>query len=72
MNSYTLYPTPAPTPWDTYDRPVNGLHIDGIFWFMLCFASWVLFISAWAWNHKPKHRVQAKPEDWALPTNWRN
>jgi hypothetical protein len=23
MDNYTLYPTPAPTPWDMYDRQMN-------------------------------------------------
>ena len=74
MNSYTLYPTPAPTPFYMYDRQMNGLHIDGIFFFLLWFGSWVLFISLWAWNHKPapKTKIHPPPSKWEMSSNGRN
>lgn len=72
MNTYTA--TPAPTLTSFYDEQMNGLHIDGIFFALLCFASWIVFFSLWAWNHKPRRaqKVQ-KSEDWTMPhSNWRN
>jgi hypothetical protein len=74
-NGYTLYPTPAPTPWDMYDRQMSGLHIDGIFFFMLFFWSWFVFFVVVAWNRRAKPRIKAnsfKSEDWTMPSNWRN
>jgi hypothetical protein len=73
MNSYTLYPTPAPTPWGMYDRQMEGLHLDGIFFFMLFFWSWILFIFAWSWNHKPRrkaHKPLLPKEHWEAPERW--
>src|SRR5271166_1556542 len=72
---YTLYPTPAPTPWDAYDRPVNGLHIDGIFFFLLWFGSWVFLFTFWAWKRQPRSRkFSPMPSKWEMPSseNWRN
>jgi hypothetical protein len=45
------------------------------FFALLCFASWVLFIWLWAWNHKPgksSPKNSPKPQQWELPKNWRN
>jgi hypothetical protein len=75
MNSYTLYPTPAPTPWDIYDRQMNGLHIDGILFAMLFFGSWLLFFVLWVWTRKPvkNNKLAPMPSKWEVPSdNWRN
>ena len=77
MNSYTTYPTPAPTHFDMYDRQMNGLHIDGIFFALLFFGSWLLMFcfKVWTvgWNHNPPRKAKEfKSEDWSMPSNWRN
>jgi len=74
MNTYTLYPTPAPTPYDLYDRQMNGLHIDGIFWFFAFFGSWFLWGFFKAWSYKPrKPKIGPMPSKWEIQSeNWRN
>ena len=53
------------------------LHPDGAFFALLCLFSWVLFLTLWAWNHKPPKRTrsddrQRRTQEWKIPEHWKN
>jgi hypothetical protein len=57
-----------------YDRQLNGLHIDGIFFFLAFFASWLLWLVLKVWSYKPPKpkKPAPMPSKWEMPSNWRN
>jgi hypothetical protein len=60
---------------DPFTTPL--LHPDGAFFALLCLFSWVLFLTLWAWNHKPQRRSdrndRQRPRRREIPwDNWRN
>jgi hypothetical protein len=65
-----------PTPIPGYRDPNEPalLHWDGVFFCLLCFASWVLFFWLWAWNHKPGKTYKVRPEtlERFSGKHWRN
>jgi hypothetical protein len=69
-----------PTPILTYRNAQVALHWDGIFFAVLCLASWVLFAYLWARMHWLNYLERQKPpplsrqtvEDWISSKHWRN
>jgi hypothetical protein len=55
MNTHNaIIATPTPVPF--YEQEILPMHLDGVFFALLCLASWILFIFIWAWNHKPRRK----------------
>jgi hypothetical protein len=66
------HPAPIPAYRDPYEPAL--LHWDGVFFCLLCFASWVLFFWLWAWNHKPgkTYKVRHETPERFSGKHWRN